>query len=134
MIQDTREELPGDRLDYERIDKLGIINKEIEPDKSISGTTINRNIQLGNLSGRDYKDIRLLQDMQINFESVPYNQGGFLTHDLAGDLLAKKIDTTVLVSNSRSGFLRKNMRSLTRNQTLNTTASKKSPFGSQGDE
>lgn len=124
---------PGNRVDYERLDKLGLMDKEIEPDKALSQKTISRNLQLGNLDGRTFKDVMQLIDLQVSFNSVPHNAGGWLTHDLAEDLLGKKIDQFVVVSNSKGGFLRKNMKMM-RMQNINTTQSTKRGFGGRNDE
>ena len=127
------QEYPRNREDVqiERLDKLGLINKEIEPDKGISGTGLNRNFQLGNLGGPEFKQVMALVDLEVSLKAIPTSKGGWLTHDLAKDIFLTKADKILVTSNSKTGQgqLRRLLRTAVQKQYLQQESGRSPAFG-----
>ena len=60
-------------------DAVSLHEKNIEPDRAISGDVASRNWQMGNLSNTDFKAMSLQINNALDYMDIPYNQGGFLT-------------------------------------------------------
>jgi len=87
-------------------DAVSLHEKNIEPDRAISGDVASRNWQMGNLSNTDFKAMSLQINNALDYMDIPYNQGGFLTSEV-GENILRKVDIIILLSNSKDGFVRK---------------------------
>jgi len=86
--------------------ELEFKEKQVEPDKKISGRFASRNIQLANYDESDYELIHWLHSEGRDLMKIPFKEGGFLTQEFGSDLMTD-IDFIALASGGKEGFVRK---------------------------
>lgn len=85
---------------------LQLQDKQIEPSESISGSDINRNLQLGNIGSRTYLDMLDTNSRAEIYDTVPMEYGGYLLGRFS-EKQRKQNDFGVVLSVSIEGFGRK---------------------------
>jgi hypothetical protein len=86
--------------------EIGLTEKTLEPDKSVSGKYAQRNLQQGYLKDKgQYNKMSDNISIAMQFKNIPFDVGGFLSHDIAESIF-KIIDLQLLLSNSQDGYVR----------------------------
>jgi len=122
-IDQQERDLMMDNKSYNQID---LQEKNIEPSQEVSGKLATRNLQMGNITRPDFNLMSINIDSANKLLNIPYEMGGFLSHDVA-DNMFRGIDLQLLLSNSVEGFVRRTNQTvrniIEKNKTMSKTKS-----------
>lgn len=85
--------------------QIQLQDKQLEPDQSLSGGNINRNLQLGNIGTRTFIDSQDLMAFIEQLENIPLEHGGYLLNRFSYKW-RRLIDFTFITSGSIEGYVR----------------------------
>jgi hypothetical protein len=98
-------------------DSIQLIEKTIEPDKTTSPFFANRNMQLGNITAKDYPFLVHRHERGMDLLSFPNDRNGWMYRKYGQDILQKN-DAALLLSGSKEGFVRQLMKTSTQVQRM----------------